>query len=543
MNTTSTPERPPGIPRPLIIASVFLGAALILPLIIVLWPVLRAVSGVLVEHATIIAFGLLIFLGLLATGGLRIVYEHGRRLAGLADQAGLTRLEDGLPPLRASDVSELVGADVLRRAMKLHHRTTLADAQRQFPALTSYHQSLRYDGAPALPEAEMGLAVVEPPPGLEEAIRRGLSTKDRWYVGTDQAGQPQLLTLKYTGFIAQSGLQGTGKTNLAILLAGQCAAHGGTLFVGDPHLGDPESLSAQIEPFSGAVERFGRTADEINALIVKVDRIYQRRCAYPGEADRPILLIIDEFMDLVVRGVIAPAQLQALLALSGTGRKKRIFVDLISQNWSQRMVGALVVAIRQCVTHALVCRSPEETAKFLLPSSFAQQASMLRLGESLFYGPGGEPILTMTPEIKPAELGVAARGLPPRPYSPWTLAGSQTPAPRAPAPVQAQAQPSAPPIPPTVPLPIPPAAPTQRLNLNVPDQIVDLLRATGQWMTAAEIADALGADVKTVRTEMTSLWRKQLVQRQSTSRSPSERYEYSSQRIDKSPSQHLTPTA
>src|SRR5262249_24086453 len=142
-----------------------------------------------------------------------------------------------------------------------------------------------------------------------------------------------------------------------------------------------------------AIQRFAKTPDEINALIGLVDRIYQRRCAVPSEANQPVVLIIDEFMDLMIRQQLTAAAVEALLALSGVGRKKLVFVVLISQNWGVNLLGRAGVAIRQNTTHALVCRSSEETAKFLLPSSYAPQAMMLQPGQCLFFG-GGTPVLT-----------------------------------------------------------------------------------------------------------------------------------------------------
>ncbi len=523
MNTT--PERLPGVPRSLIIAGVVLGAVLLLLLLILLWPVARAVSEALVDYATIIAIGLLLFVALMASGVVRIIHEQARRLAGLADQAALTRLEDGLPPLRAADVHTLVNGDVLQRAMKLHHRTTLADAQRQFPHLGSYHQSIRIDGGgvPALP-SEGPPALPEPAPGLEEAIRRGHSTPARYYIGMGEDGQPQQFTLKHTGFVAISGVQGTGKTNMATLVAGQCAAHGGVLFIADPHLGDDESLTTRIAPFSGAVERFASTAQEINMLIAKVDRIYQSRVQKPSPADVPIWLVMDEFMSLMIQHQIEPAALDMLLALAGTGRKKKVFALLLSQNWSQRLLGPKAVAIRQCVTHAIVNRSSQETAQFLLPSSYAQDATMLRLGKSLFFGAGGEPLLVTTPEIKDSELAVAARGRAPRPYKPWTLATPQLQPAAPPVPMT----PTAPPIPPTTPIAPQPLPPTEQLKEPTVRQQILYLLGCRPWLTSKEISAALGVDLGVVQTELRNLFLAEEITRREPNRKEkiSEKFEY-----------------
>jgi hypothetical protein len=127
------------------------------------------------------------------------------------------------------------------------------------------------------------------------------------------------------------------------------------------------------------------------------------------------------------------------------------------------------------VTHALVCRSSEETARFLLPGSFAQHAMLLSPGQLLSFG-GNEPTLTSAPLLSDADLRLAARGRPPRPYTPWLL---KAPPQQLPNVVSA----------PTTPIPPRPAPPTERLPPpTVPEQIIDLLRAQSAWMTSTEIA-------------------------------------------------------
>jgi DNA-binding CsgD family transcriptional regulator len=234
------------------------------------------------------------------------------------------------------------------------------------------------------------------------------------------------------------------------------------------------------------------------------------------------VLIIDEFMDLMIRRQLTAAAVEALLALSGVGRKKLVFVVLISQNWGVNLLGRAGVAIRQNTTHALVCRSSEETAKFLLPSSYAQQAMMLQPGQCLFFG-GGTPVLTTAPYLSDADLRYAARGRPPRPYVP-----------RLAAPVSAVAAVTNAPTTnaPTTPLPLRSAPPTEALPLpTVQEQIIDLL--VGQpWLTSTEIAAALGVDVNVVRTELSSLYRKRAIIRRTAQRDVPEKYEYACQPIN-----------
>ncbi len=542
MENSSPPLRssPSLLRRAGLAAGAFVVVVAMIFLVIVGWPVAVAVSGVLAGFGQPIAYALLAFgLVLLVAGG-RAALAFSRRLEGLADQAALAQMPNG-HPVYARDLRE-AGLALLPQSMSRHYDVALAEAQRQFPQLTGYHQSIRMDHALAAPAVEPPPALIEAPPGLDEAVRRGLSSPDRYYIGLDATGAPQQLVLKHTGFVAISGVQGTGKTNMATLVAAQCAAHGGVLFIADPHLGDDESLTTRIAPFSGAVDRFATTPQEISMLIAKVDRIYQARTQNPSPADMPVWLVIDEFMDLMVRKQIEPAAVDALLALSGTGRKKKIFVLLLSQNWSQRLLGPQGVAIRQCVTHAVVCRSSRETAEFLLPSTYAQAATMLRVGQSLFFGAGGEPLLVATPEVKDAELGVAARGRAPRSYKPWTLA---TPAAEAAASLPAVAPPSAPPIPPTVPIAAPPVPPTEQLKEPTVRQQILYLLGCQPWLTSREISAALGVDLGVIQTELRNLFLAEEITRREPNRKEkiSEKFEYAvAQPTTQSTTQSLNST-
>jgi hypothetical protein len=481
-----------------------------LGLLLFLVPIARAAGGAvaaaIAAHGGLIALVLLAFAGLLLLGIIRIVFAYGRRLEAQARQAEIVRLQND-QPIHIGDVT-LLAARLAPHALDRYYDVRqLEAANSQFPQLTTYHHTPQLAAtlaqpvidAPALPAPSRPAL-----PDLTTAISRGWSAPERWLVGCATDGAPQQIVLKHTGFIAISGVQGTGKTNTAALLAAQCAAHGGYLFVADPHHGDDESLSARIAPLSGAVERFAVTPDEIARLIAKVDRIYQARCRDPRQIDQPILLLIDEFMELMIRGQLDQAALASLLALSGSGRKKQIVTVLIAQNWSAAALGHSGVAIRQNTTHALVHASSEQAARFLLPRSYAAQAQTLRPGQVLFFGVG-EPQLTTVPELSDADRRYAARGRPLRPYTPRPPA----------APVAPTTRVAATPAPPTVPLTPP----------TIPEQITALLAAR-PWLTSTEIATALGLKVESVRTKLAPLERTRAIVRREAQRAVPEKFEY-----------------
>ena len=313
-------------------------------------------------------------------------------------------------------------------------------------------------------------------------------------------------------------MPGTGKTSTAAWLAAQTVAHGGALFVADPHHGDAESLSARLGGFAGAVERVAVEPDAINAMILQVAKIYDWRSAHPGVATTPILLLIDEFMQLMLRRQISDEAERALAVLSGGGRKKAIFGALISQNWSAAAMGQRVTVLRQIVTGSLVHQSDEATAKFLLPPSYAGQAATLAPGEALWFG-SGAPIQVRVPLLSDADVAYVAQRQPARP---GRLAAAQVP-PTSPAPPAASSGPivaaarvAAAPAPaerPTVALPPP----------TIPDEILMLLDVR-PWLTSSEIASALQVDVRVIRVEISQL-KRQLDRRPSGGKS--DKYEYS----------------
>lgn len=486
-------------------------------LLIFIWPIGRAlgqvVAGAITAHPRLTVALIFAFVAMLLVATVRVAFAWGRKIEHQADVAGVVKMQND-QPIHVLDLRQISPA-LLAQALDMHGRARLAEAQRPYPALTNLHQAIRIEGAEQLPAAAQ-LVAAPPIASLQEAIARGLSSAEQWYVG-DASGQPQAIVLKHTGFIALSGVQGTGKTNTIAHLAAQAAYHGGDLLVSDIHYGDDESLSARIAPISGAVARWAATAEETNDLIVLADKIYQRRCSASSQITTTVFLIIDEFMELMIRGLISEAAMTALLALSGGGRKKKMPVALVSQNWSIKLMGPHGVVVRQNTTQALVHRSSRETAEFFLPGSYTQLAAMAQPGQLVYFA-GGEPQLTTVPEVQSADLALASRGRPPRPYAARANSRSQAVAPTVPA------------------SSLPPrAAPrtTSLPPLTVREQIRELLARRGAWLTSSEIAEVLGVDVKVVRTELTPMVNSQEIQRRQSSRRGGERYEYTSQSISR----------
>lgn len=495
------------------------GALLLVP---IGWQAGGALGAIIAAHAGLIGLVAGALLLALALGGLRIVFAAGRLASARARQAELATMQNG-QPIHIDDVSRYA-APLIGELLRAHAEADKIRAGVS-PALSHYHQEIHpaLPAGPSIvtlpPEHPLQLAGPLPAlPDLAQAIRQGWSAPDRWLVGMDASNNAQTAALKHTGMIAISGVPGTGKTSAAAWLAAQTAAHGGMLFVADPHYGDAESLSARIEPFSGAVERFAATADQINALIVQVAKIYDQRCANPNQGGMPVLLLIDEFMELMLRKQLSDAAERALVVLSGGGRKKELFGCLISQNWSATALGQKATVLRQIVTGSLVHQSDAETAKFLLPPRYATAAATLQPGEALWFG-SGTPIQVRVPDLSPADAQRAAQ---PHPQRPHRMAGT----PAATTPLSSATAPIAPTerVAPQSPREAPETA---RLpDPTVKDQIVMLLDArAGQWLTHSEIAAALTIDVKVISTEAKDLYDSGVITRRATRRN-NERVEY-----------------
>ena len=460
----------------------------------------RALAPTIARHAGLLAYTLLGVALCVVLAGLRYVFAWSRLAAARARQAELVTLHTGA----VAHVGTVVrhGERWADRALQIE----LIKAQPLMsPAPPPAPSTIIEVPLPALPAPAATGATIN----LRAAQLQGWASATQWLVGMDAQQQPQQIVLKHTGLIGIGGVQGQGKTNTAAWLLAQAAAAGAVLFIADPHHGDADSLSAQIAPFSGAVQRIAVSAAEINALIVMVWRIYDRRCKDPAQGDRPVVFWIDEFLELMLRQQLSEEALTALGVLGGGGRKKQIFGGLNSTNWSATALGPRAQTIRQGMTHTIVHRCSQDTAKFLLPpGGHAAQAMTLAPGQAIFFG-GQAPALISVPELSDADRALAAQavGLPPKTYAPWASARI---APTA----SIGAQPS------VLPPPPPPTPPTNQ------QRILTLLgQQRSSWLTHAEIAQQLGIGVEVVTTECKELYDQHQLQRKSTRRGGA-RYEY-----------------
>lgn len=463
----STIERPARRPA-------WLPALILVAVLALLGPLGWRVGLALAGWAPLIGALLLGVLLLLLVAGLRLVNAYVRGIEARARQAELVTLQSGQPVHLIDAVT--VGQRAAGRMLERHYDVELMRASGGQLAAQPAPMITVVDAAAQTAPAQLSAPETI---DLARARERGLSGPDQWYVGQAEPG-PATISLHHAGLVAIGGVPGTGKTSSAAWLAAQCAAAGGTLYVCDPHHGDPESLSAAIAPFAGAVGNWAVTPEEINQLILTVWRIYDRRCKEPIRAMHPILLLVDEFLDQVLGQRISTESVAALTMLAAGARKKQINGVVCSANWG---LGSKVQLLRQSISHALIHRSAPESSRFLCSGV---DAAGLAPGEALLIG-SGAPVRVVVPQISRADQLLAARlcGRPPKLYTPWgappTLAPTVPIGPIAAAP------------------PPPPAPPTNQ------QRIIGLL-GDGTWRTNREIADALGVDTAVITTETKALY-------------------------------------
>lgn len=394
-----------------------------------------------------------------------------------AQRAAIVTLQHG-QPVHVDDVRALSRATVAT-TLEQHYAVELVRAERSaFPQLS--HYSVRSEGGPALPTPAIiaGETVAAPPATSAGPVLPHLQAGGQIIPGTLLAGlhngAPAHIELRNCGFIAIGGQSRSGKTTTVALLAAQAALLGWDIAFCDPFPHKPDGLISLCRPLSGGVFRQAGAPDEIAATVRLVDKIGRRRLS--GERwEKPLLLIIEEFSNIVIRRMIPPDVLDLLPAIAMAYAAVGIHGVIIGHEFSRSLLGERYgTTLRRACTHRIAHRLAPDAAEFLLPTpAYARQVIDLQPGRALFWG-DDSPQLISIPRVSTADLEFAAQGRPPRPY--------------APRPPQIA-------VAPTIP------APPRSLD----DRIVELLAASAGPLDGNAIAAALGADLQQTRNALTRL--------------------------------------
>lgn len=455
-----------------------------------LWPAaILALSGLLLAVLVVLlvldqgflitamrAAIIVVVAGLGATMGLGLLWLLNR-----ARRAAVVTLQHG-QPIDVRDLRALTRATAAA-TLDRHYAAELARAERSaFPALS--HYSVRSEGGPALgasvPAIEGEVVGATPTPveqaiDLPELVARGQIAGGALLAGLS-GDSPVLIDMRACGFIAVGGQSRSGKSHTVALLVAQAVLMNWHVAICDPFPHKPDGLLSLCRPLSGGLFRQAGTPDEIARTVQLVDKIGRRRL--DGERwEKPLLLVIEEFSNLVIRQLLPPATLNLLPAMAMAYSAVGVHGVIVGHEFSRSLLGDRYGAtLRRACTHRIAHRLAPDAAEFLLPSvAYAQQVVSLQPGRALLWGEDS-PQLIRVPKVESSDLSFAARGRLPRPYIPWPATA------------------------PAVVAPPPPPAPA-----SLDDRIIALLAASGQQLDSNAIAAQLGADLQQVRNALTRL--------------------------------------
>jgi hypothetical protein len=176
------------------------------------------------------------------------------------------------------------------------------------------------------------------------------------------------IELSECGFIGVGGQPRVGKATLVTLLLAQAALLGWHIALGDPHVHKEDGLIQRCQPLSGHCFRQAATPEEIAQVIRFVNKIGRR---VMGDQDRtPLVLVLDEFTNLVIRKLLPDDVLAALPVMAMECAGVGVHGIIIGHDWNARLLsGDLGAALRRAITHRLICRSDAQNAEFLLPNA------------------------------------------------------------------------------------------------------------------------------------------------------------------------------
>jgi hypothetical protein len=486
-------------------------AALATALLVTLAYVLAvALAPVAAAHAGLLGAIALALIVLTALGGLRILFAYGRRAAALARQAEIVTMQNG-HPTHINDIS--IYAALIPRSLDRFYDAEQIRAAIS-PALTHYHNEVH--ATPALPPPDGLLSISGPPRlpagGLAHLRQIGHVCRSGNSLPVGYSGQaPQYIELPECGFVGIGGQPRVGKSTTTLLLINQAVLSGWHVFIGDPHITKADGLLNRCRPLSGRLAKQAVTPEEIAGMVRLVDKIGRRRVQ--GDADRtPVLMIIDEFTNLVWREALPDDVLRILPSMAIEYAGVGVHGIIISHDWSKGSLGGdLGAALRRAITHRVIHRMDPGNVEFLLPKGSAAQARAvqgLEKGQALYFGPDGAATVAV-PLVGDEDAAYAAQGAPERPYVPRQAQIAAAPAPATPpAPRRA--------VPPTVELP--PA--------TVQAQILMLLDVR-PWLTSTEIAGHLQIDLQVIRVELTTLKNQRALTRRAAPDHKSDKYEWS----------------
>lgn len=484
-----------------------IGLLLAAGVLLALWPALSALSGAftaaIAEHRFLVGLALLLSIGAAIAAGLRMLFAVSFGMDGRARQQRVVRLQNDLP-ISVDDVHAAF-EQLAASSLAQFYAAKLAEAERLTPLLTSQNQHFHIEHAPsAAGQTDAEVAPI------------ALSSESEWLGWTDLA--PHLMV---------AGRTESGKTTTVEAILARRILAGDLVLVVDPHYQTGKWLGATA---IGGGRNYAACYETFDAVRALLDLRYKAFDAGRRTEDfRRITIVVDE-----VPAIIAHAQMQSkalferwvlfATSLGSEARKVRISIILLTQSPLVRDI-YISSAMRENFTRIAL----GDTAADLLreePTPARKQA-LLELLRGRPY-PAAMEYRNNWYALQNDGIRDLARanGLVPRaPTSLITpvqraITGSLPPAASPSAPAQ---------ISPTERVRMQQERPTVQMMITNPEQILDLLAARSDWLTASEIAAALRIDEKVTRTEIKKLVDSGQVRRRACKgRTTKETYEYQS---------------
>lgn len=225
-------------------------------------------------------------------------------------------------------------------------------------------------------------------------------------------GTPIYLELARWGALALGGKSRTGKTSRVAYYLAQAALNGWRLVVCDKHGGGgkPDALLAKVGILeSSFLLPAAVSQGDINKRIQQVHLIGKRRLDNIDTSRYPILLIVDEFTNLVINDWLTDTTLDQLMSIANEHAGVNVHALIIGHDWGASCLGKeRGAAFRRITTHRIAHRLDAQGAHFLLPSGMGKMAESLVVGQAIFVDETGEPVLVDCPLLHDEDLRFAA---------------------------------------------------------------------------------------------------------------------------------------
>ena len=372
-------------------------------------------------------YGLLILLVVGAGGIFYIVYDGYKQR-----RTPLTRF-DPERPLVARWMLEQGNADLIlamMRQLELSGQAQIARANASGNVPHNYAPHISVSTPKSAAPAELPFVDAPPPelpaerpalallPGectLAALQRTGIIARsgNSLHVGNAVAdGTPIYLELATWGALALGGKSRTGKTSRTVYYLAQAALAGWRLVVCDKHGGGgkQDALLAKVGMLENSFLLPAAVSQtDINRRIQQVYTIGKRRLDNADTSRYPILLIVDEFTNLVINDWLTDTTLDQLMSIANEHAGVNVHALIIGHDWSASCLGKeRGAAFRRITTHRIAHRLDAQGAQFLLPSGMGKMAEGLTVGQALYVDETAEPILVDAPLLHDEDLRYAA---------------------------------------------------------------------------------------------------------------------------------------